>query len=145
MTKRFKKYLSLTIIAAVSGASMMVAGAAEETKAGENLSYYVYTVGCNTKLDEIIGNIKDFIKPPSSGEDNKPEIPETPETPDVPAYLQAAGTPKNAPPVRDGPGRGVCFMRFNRTRTGAITEANRGGTVREPRHSGRRHVRSKPR
>ena len=84
MTKRFKKYLSLTIIAAVSGASMMVAGAAEETKAGENLSYYVYTVGCNTKLDEIIGNIKDFIKPPSSGEDNKPETPEIPETPDVP-------------------------------------------------------------
>lgn len=96
MTKQFKKYLSLTIIAAVSGASMMSASAAaKETKAGGNVSYHVYTVGCNEKMDEIInslGNIKDLFTPPSNP--GTPDIPETPEMPEIPVTPDIPDTPE---------------------------------------------------
>lgn len=84
MKRQIKKYLTITVAAAVSGLSAIPANAAENTQIGEKLSYYFYTSGCNSKIDEIInnlGNLKDFFTP-SEKEDTTPETPETPELPE---------------------------------------------------------------
>lgn len=78
MRRQIKKYLTITVAAAVSGLSAIPANAAENTQIGEKFSYYLYTSGCNSKIDEIInnlGNIKDFFIP-TEKEDTTPELPE---------------------------------------------------------------------
>lgn len=88
MKRHIKKYLTITVVAAVSGLSAIPANAAENTQIGEKLSYYLYASGCNSKIDEIInnfGNIKDFFTP-SEKEDTTPETPELPENGNLSEY-----------------------------------------------------------